>query len=180
MKRTVLLVDLDGTLTDPAEGIVGSFRDALKAMGRPAPTRGGPDMDHWHAAEALVRPTSSADRRRLGPGPSCRLRPDRERRDREPHAPRRARERADVEKAHDNAGPGGDRGPREDRDKADAVDGRGAGRWCCVFAAHAGSRYPIRARFRHSPTLEPRNWSPSLPFKVAPMNGREARESGLG
>ena len=37
LKRNVLLVDLDGTLTDPAEGIVGSFRDALKAMGRPAP-----------------------------------------------------------------------------------------------------------------------------------------------
>jgi phosphoglycolate phosphatase len=34
--RRVLLVDLDGTLTDPAEGIVGSFRFALAAMGRPA------------------------------------------------------------------------------------------------------------------------------------------------
>jgi phosphoglycolate phosphatase len=37
MKRSVLLVDLDGTLTDPVEGIVGSFRHALEAMGRPAP-----------------------------------------------------------------------------------------------------------------------------------------------
>ncbi len=36
-KRTVLLVDLDGTLTDPAEGILGSFRDALKAMDCVAP-----------------------------------------------------------------------------------------------------------------------------------------------
>ncbi len=35
--RTVLLVDLDGTLTDPVEGIVGSFRHALEAMGRAAP-----------------------------------------------------------------------------------------------------------------------------------------------
>lgn len=34
--RTTLLVDLDGTLTDPAEGIVGSFRHALATMGRPA------------------------------------------------------------------------------------------------------------------------------------------------
>ena len=37
-QRNVLLVDLDGTLTDPAEGIVGSFRFALAAMGRAAPT----------------------------------------------------------------------------------------------------------------------------------------------
>jgi phosphoglycolate phosphatase len=36
-QRNVLLVDLDGTLTDPAEGIVGCFRFALAAMGRPAP-----------------------------------------------------------------------------------------------------------------------------------------------
>ena len=35
--KSVLLIDLDGTLTDPAEGIVGSFRHALEAMGRPAP-----------------------------------------------------------------------------------------------------------------------------------------------
>jgi phosphoglycolate phosphatase len=32
--RNVLLVDLDGTLTDPAEGIVGCFRFALQAVGR--------------------------------------------------------------------------------------------------------------------------------------------------
>jgi phosphoglycolate phosphatase len=32
-KRNVLLVDLDGTLTDPAKGIVGCFRFALEAMG---------------------------------------------------------------------------------------------------------------------------------------------------
>ena len=36
-RRNVLLVDLDGTLTDPAEGIIGSFRDALEAMGCAAP-----------------------------------------------------------------------------------------------------------------------------------------------
>ena len=36
-RRNVLFVDLDGTLTDPAEGIVGCFRFALAAMGRPAP-----------------------------------------------------------------------------------------------------------------------------------------------
>jgi phosphoglycolate phosphatase len=43
-KRTALLVDLDGTLTDPAEGIVGAFRHALAAMGRPAPSE--EDL-HW-------------------------------------------------------------------------------------------------------------------------------------
>jgi phosphoglycolate phosphatase len=36
-KRQTLLVDLDGTLTDPAAGIVGSFRHALEAMGGIAP-----------------------------------------------------------------------------------------------------------------------------------------------
>ncbi len=35
-QRTALLVDLDGTLTDPAAGIVGAFRHALAEMGRPA------------------------------------------------------------------------------------------------------------------------------------------------
>jgi phosphoglycolate phosphatase len=37
MKRTVLLVDLDGTLTNPAAGIVGSFRHALEMLGRRPP-----------------------------------------------------------------------------------------------------------------------------------------------
>jgi phosphoglycolate phosphatase len=32
-----VIFDLDGTLTDPAPGIVGSFRHALAAVGRPAP-----------------------------------------------------------------------------------------------------------------------------------------------
>ena len=32
-----LLVDLDGTLTDPAQGIIGSFRYAVEAMGGTAP-----------------------------------------------------------------------------------------------------------------------------------------------
>ena len=35
--RSALLVDLDGTLTDPAEGIIGGFRLALEALGRSAP-----------------------------------------------------------------------------------------------------------------------------------------------
>jgi oligopeptidase B len=39
--RSVLLVDLDGTLTDPAEGIVGCFRFALEALGRTAPPAAG-------------------------------------------------------------------------------------------------------------------------------------------
>jgi phosphoglycolate phosphatase len=36
-RRSALLVDLDGTLTDPAEGIIGCFRMALEALGRIAP-----------------------------------------------------------------------------------------------------------------------------------------------
>ncbi len=36
-RRSALLVDLDGTLTDPAEGIVGCFRLALEALGKTAP-----------------------------------------------------------------------------------------------------------------------------------------------
>jgi phosphoglycolate phosphatase len=36
--RSALLVDLDGTLTDPAEGIVGCFRLALETLGRIAPS----------------------------------------------------------------------------------------------------------------------------------------------
>ena len=40
-KRQTLLVDLDGTLTDPAQGIVGSFRHALEAMGAIAPPAEG-------------------------------------------------------------------------------------------------------------------------------------------
>ena len=36
-RRSALLIDLDGTLTDPAEGIVGCFRLALEAMGRSPP-----------------------------------------------------------------------------------------------------------------------------------------------
>ncbi|HEY1863381.1 MAG TPA: HAD hydrolase-like protein [Roseiarcus sp.] len=38
IRRSALLVDLDGTLTDPAEGIVGCFRLALEALGRSAPS----------------------------------------------------------------------------------------------------------------------------------------------
>jgi phosphoglycolate phosphatase len=36
-RRSALLIDLDGTLTDPAEGIVGCFRLALEALGRSPP-----------------------------------------------------------------------------------------------------------------------------------------------
>jgi phosphoglycolate phosphatase len=36
-RRSTLLVDLDGTLTDPAEGIIGCFRLALETLGRSAP-----------------------------------------------------------------------------------------------------------------------------------------------
>lgn len=35
--RRVLLVDLDGTLTDPTEGIIGCFQCALEALGRTPP-----------------------------------------------------------------------------------------------------------------------------------------------
>ncbi len=35
--RKTLLLDLDGTLVDPAEGIIGSCRHALARMGAPAP-----------------------------------------------------------------------------------------------------------------------------------------------
>jgi phosphoglycolate phosphatase len=40
MKRCILLVDLDGTLIDPAPGIVGSFRHTLEAMGLEPPPAG--------------------------------------------------------------------------------------------------------------------------------------------
>lgn len=36
-KRATLLLDLDGTLVDPAAGIIGSCRYALEALGAPAP-----------------------------------------------------------------------------------------------------------------------------------------------
>jgi phosphoglycolate phosphatase len=36
-RRSALLVDLDGTLTDPAEGIIGCFRLALESLGKAAP-----------------------------------------------------------------------------------------------------------------------------------------------
>jgi phosphoglycolate phosphatase len=35
--RSALLIDLDGTLTDPAEGIIGCFRLALESLGRAPP-----------------------------------------------------------------------------------------------------------------------------------------------
>jgi phosphoglycolate phosphatase len=36
-RRSALLIDLDGTLTDPAEGIIGCFRLALESLGKSAP-----------------------------------------------------------------------------------------------------------------------------------------------
>jgi phosphoglycolate phosphatase len=36
-KRPILLLDLDGTLVDPAPGIIGSCRYALEQLGAPAP-----------------------------------------------------------------------------------------------------------------------------------------------
>jgi len=36
-RRSALLIDLDGTLTDPAKGIVACFRLALEALGRSPP-----------------------------------------------------------------------------------------------------------------------------------------------
>ena len=36
-RRSALLIDLDGTLTDPAEGIIGCFRLALETLGRSPP-----------------------------------------------------------------------------------------------------------------------------------------------
>ncbi len=50
-RRNVLLVDLDGTLTDPAEGIIGCFRFALDAMG--CATR--PDADFAWIIGPLLR-----------------------------------------------------------------------------------------------------------------------------
>lgn len=39
MKRRFVLFDLDGTLTDPAEGIIGGVRHALVSAGLPIPDR---------------------------------------------------------------------------------------------------------------------------------------------
>lgn len=53
--RPTLLLDLDGTLTDPRDGIVGSMRHALVALGAPAPPDAellrfiGPPLSHAFA-----------------------------------------------------------------------------------------------------------------------------------
>ena len=52
LMRSVLLVDLDGTLTDPAEGIVGCFRHALEMLGRTPPP--APDLT-WIIGPPLRR-----------------------------------------------------------------------------------------------------------------------------
>jgi len=64
LSRSVVLVDLDGTLTDPAEGIIGCFRHALEALGvfaPPAVELGwiiGPPLrqSFWHVSEGKVDP----------------------------------------------------------------------------------------------------------------------------
>jgi phosphoglycolate phosphatase len=54
--RHHILFDLDGTLTDPAEGICGSVSHALRTLGRPVPGRAalerfiGPPLDESFAA----------------------------------------------------------------------------------------------------------------------------------
>ena len=45
-----LLFDLDGTLIDPASGIIGSFQFALRALGRSAPAAG---ELHWIIGPAM-------------------------------------------------------------------------------------------------------------------------------
>ncbi|MGD8417273.1 MAG: HAD hydrolase-like protein, partial [Pseudomonadales bacterium] len=37
MPEGILFFDLDGTLTDPRPGIVGSIQHALRELGRPVP-----------------------------------------------------------------------------------------------------------------------------------------------
>ena len=65
---------------------------------------------------------------RLRPAASGNSRPDRERGHREAHAPGRARKRADIEKAHQDARPGDDRGSCKKGDHADTVDRRNPAR----------------------------------------------------
>jgi phosphoglycolate phosphatase len=56
-QRSTLLVDLDGTLTDPAEGIIGCFRLALETLGRIAP----PAAElHWIIGPSLRRSFAEA------------------------------------------------------------------------------------------------------------------------
>ena len=56
-RQSALLVDLDGTLTDPAEGIVSCFRLALETLGRIAP----PAAElHWIIGPSLRRSFADA------------------------------------------------------------------------------------------------------------------------
>ncbi len=64
--------------------------------------------------------------------------PDGQPRDGECHASGRAGQPPHIEKADQNAGPGDDRGLREERDQPDAIDGRRVGRQGFGFAVHAG------------------------------------------
>ncbi|MGP1397918.1 MAG: HAD hydrolase-like protein [Inquilinaceae bacterium] len=45
MPRTAILFDLDGTLTDPRQGIVGCILHAFERLGRPAPPAAS--LDSW-------------------------------------------------------------------------------------------------------------------------------------
>lgn len=66
MTRRALIFDLDGTLTDPREGIVASIRHALAALdGVPAPPH---DLD-W----AVGPPLHAIFTRLLGPGGAARV-----------------------------------------------------------------------------------------------------------
>jgi len=76
--RSVVLVDLDGTLTDPAEGIIGCFRHALEALGCFAPAAAelgwiiGPPLrqSFWHVSRGKVDPEEAVRiyRARYGAG----------------------------------------------------------------------------------------------------------------
>lgn len=51
MEKRVILFDLDGTLTDPVEGITRSIQYALKKLGKPVPE---PEDLHWCIGPPLL------------------------------------------------------------------------------------------------------------------------------
>ena len=69
--RSVLLVDLDGTLTDPAEGIVGCFRLALESVRTNRAARRRTELDHRAAAAWMFRRGAKRRRRSRGGAASC-------------------------------------------------------------------------------------------------------------
>ena len=65
MKHDVILFDLDGTLTDPGEGITNSVAYALRKLGQTPPPRAGleayigpPLVDSFEKLACLDRPTA--------------------------------------------------------------------------------------------------------------------------